>query len=155
MVMIIISLQLEDPAWEISQLSTKEHSPRDNGYFTNWATIFHLLPNLFITWIPYLDTHWWSCTMNYKNSILLDFTLKIIKCTLLFVFVSGILVSIVLGGIGIWVGFDLIRLNGDGWSLKTVDRQSFTVSFIAFSCDSYEKREITIVTRDSSYHLFD
>lgn len=61
--------------------------------------------------------------------------------TLLFVLVSGILEAIVLGACNIWVGFDGKRLKGGGWSRKTDDKQSCTVSFIAFICDSWKRGE--------------
>lgn len=82
------------------------------------------------------------------TSSLVLFSKAQIKCTLLFVFASRILTSMGLGGIDIWVGSDLMRLKGGGWSRKTDDRQSCTVCFSAFSCDSYQKTK-----RDHKFYM--
>lgn len=79
--------------------------------------------------------------MKYKDSALLAYTFKAwLRCTWNFELASGIMGPSVPGRIGSWVGFDLVRLKGGGWLRNTVDRQRCTVSFIAFSCESYRKK---------------
>lgn len=45
-------------------------------------------------------------------------------------------------GVSFSAGFAGIRFLAEGWLCRTEDRQSCTVSFRAFSCDSWGKEEI-------------
>lgn len=84
---------------------------------------------------------WWSRRMEYKDSASLASTFKAwLKCTWNFELASGITGLAVPGRSGSWVGLGLVRLKGGAWLRNTVDRQRCTVSFIAFSCESYGKK---------------
>lgn len=89
----------------------------------------------------------WICYLTWIHFD--DNTDRSQESTLAVVLTYAVLVSLIMVGTDIWVRYGLKGFKWGGcWSRKTVERQSCTVSFIAFSCDSYKNK------RDHSFYMW-